>query len=113
MCQMVLEICPLCKFCGPLHRPYMKIRHSLEPCSNAATAGPCRNPPEVDRQGEDVCRRCINLANEKKKQDEKKKKDDDKKKDKDKRAQDKVVKAARMKAWSKSNKAENDAIKKL
>ena len=53
------------------------------------------------------------MAKEKKKQDEKKKKDDDKKKDKDKKAQDKVDKAVRMKAWSKSNKAEKDAIKRL
>ena len=110
---MVLEICPLCKLCGPLHRPYMKIRHSHEPCAAAATAGPCRNPPEVNRQGNNVCRRCINLANEKRKDDDKKKKDDDKKKDKDKRAQDKVDKAARMKAWAKSNKAEGKAIKRL
>jgi len=91
----------------------MKIRHSHEPCANAATAGPCRNPPNVDRQGKDVCRRCINLANDKKKQDDKKKKDDDKKKDKDKRAQDKVDKAARMKAYSKSIRAEGNAIKNL
>ncbi|KAI4706438.1 hypothetical protein J4E89_008854 [Alternaria sp. Ai002NY15] len=88
MCQMVLEICPLCKFCGPLHRPYMKTNHWHEP------------------QGNNVCRRCINLAKEKNKQD-------DKKKDKDKKAQDKVDKAARMKAWSKSNKAEGKAIKRL
>ncbi|KAI4607073.1 hypothetical protein J4E80_009803 [Alternaria sp. BMP 0032] len=91
----------------------MKERHWHEPCAAAATAGPCRNPPEVNRQGNNVCRRCINLAKEKNKQDDKKKKDDDKKKDKDKKAQDKVDKDKRMKAWAKSNKAENDAIKRL
>ncbi|KAI4944253.1 hypothetical protein J4E91_008808 [Alternaria rosae] len=63
----------------------------------------------------DICPKCklhcIFLGTQKKKNEDRKKKDDDKKKDKDKKAQAKVDKAARMKNFRSSNKAEGDAIK--
>lgn len=111
MCQMVLDICPTCKLCGSKHGPYLKSKRWHEPCGNAATAGPCTFAPNVDRQGNRVCRHCIFLTTQKKKNEDRKKKDDDKKKDKDKKAQAKVDKAARMKNFKSSNKAEGDAIK--